>query len=485
MSGMDPWTFYPRASQVFGQIGPRLSNRALIVGAPQQIVSKTPYKAVEEISKSMGAPFNRTGHSANSLRDAAYFKTSGPQPYFLPDLKPSANFSIPTDIRDTKPIHLGDNLQEDTKDLSGIDLLNAMMRYIKRVDVFKLDAKDFQAVLDTGDRLRLSPDPQQAKLKADYDENLSDDDFFKLELWLLSTPAADPNIKRGYVKIEPGGAQVPVTQLLQTPTWTLHTISRIANTGAIVSSVKQALDSTRVVQDEEKKDLGIEVTGFAQPPNRATGRDGNVSIAPDPTIARPGRSDPTRTVLTLLAQQNEMVTDLKSPSLSREQLQRALLKDMASESDAEFVARVNANPPNSPRERAAVVKRLTEIRLKAQGQAQGRSVDDLLKKEAVVAQDVEMQTKRAPLMGKPVFTATDRGIIQRGWPHNTGDYQNINEAMEYLWKNCTESLRILIRRKKTMGYTDQNIFSQMKKVYDDTATPRASESGLTVKQRTE
>jgi hypothetical protein len=149
MSGVSPWTFYPRASQVYGPIGPKLDLRTLTAGAPQQIVSNTPFKAIEK--KDISAPFSSTGRSANSLRDAAYFKTSGPQPYFLPDLKPSANFSLPTgESRDTKPIHLGENLEEDTKELSGIDLLNAMMRYIKKVDVFKLDAKEFQAVLDRG-----------------------------------------------------------------------------------------------------------------------------------------------------------------------------------------------------------------------------------------------------------------------------------------------------------------------------------------------
>ena len=212
------WTSYPRGSFGFGQLGPRLSDQIFLAGKPDTLTvgnskAASKYAAPE-------APFSRIEFSATSLRDAVYPKVQGPQTFFMPNLQPSANFSVSTATRNTEPINLREHLNDDTKDLVGLDLLNAIMRYLKKTDVYKLDAKEFESVLDATERLRLSSDPLEAKIKADYNQDISDDEFFKLELWLLATVPADPSIKRGFIKMIPGGANVPVTYLLSIPKWT-------------------------------------------------------------------------------------------------------------------------------------------------------------------------------------------------------------------------------------------------------------------------
>jgi len=436
MLGTNQWTFYPSGSYGYGPIGPKLSERYSTVGDPQQLVSKTPSKALGP--KSISAPFTRTGNTADSIRDAVYAKVPGPKSYLLPNLAPSANFTLPTDKdRVMKPIQLGENLEDETKDLSGIDLLSAMMRYLKKTDVFKLDAKEFQAVLDTGDRLRLSPDPAVARLKQNYDNTLSDDDFFKLELWLLSTPAADPNIKRGYVKIEPGGVQVPVTKLLSLPTWTMRTISRIAETDVLIPDIKAVIDSGEVVDNEERKQYGIQDPNYASAPNAALGRDGDNGAAPDPTTLPSGRRNPSETVRQLMLRQNEMESELLPPSL----------------------------------ERANVIRTLEEPRYQPAPsflKLEPRSVNDLLSRQAEINRNLELTPVQPSLEGTPRFTPTEVQTITKDWPaalYETTD--NLERDTQDLWDLAPPALKSLFVRKRTQQYKPTKIFMEMRRIFDE------------------
>jgi hypothetical protein len=442
MQGINNWTFYPRASQGFGPIGPKLSERALFVNAPQQIVSKHPGKALD--FKVPVALFNRTGQSANNLRDVFYLKVSGPQPYFLPDLQPSANFSLPTGDRNTKPIHLGENLDLDTKDLTGIDLLNAMMRYIKKTDVFKLDAKEFQNVLDTGDRLRLSPDSRIARLKANYNQDLSDDDFFKLELWLLSTEPADPNIKRGYVRVEPGGAMIPVTQLLPMLAWDLQTQSRTVtvNLGARVGAPAQVVRAQNVIQDEEKKQQGIAIPGFRPAPDLASGRDGQPGSLP-------------RTPFT---PSKEFLDLQKRMSARKLQLQGVL--------DAEEVPEaLQGSPAQFPR--------------------LNTDFEDILLSEEAKRRLLESEAVQPRLLG---LELSDRQmkIVLEGWPEDMNDYYALSDENQfgYIRSFGDTPLNALILRLNAKGHDVLDIYREMKRrvLISQAPKKRSRRSATTVKK---
>lgn len=439
MLGVNQWTFYPSASYGYGPAGPKLSERYSTVGEPQQLVSKTPLKAVGP--KSISAPFTRTGNTADSIRDAVYAKVPGPKSYLLPNLAPSANFTLPIDKdRVMKPIQLGENLEDETKDLAGLDLLSAMMRYLKKTDVFKLDAKEFQAVLDTGDRLRLSPDPAVARLKPNYDNTLSDDDFFKLELWLLSTPAADPNIKRGYVKIEPGGVQVPVTKLLSLPTWTMRTISRIAETDVLIPDIKAVIDSGEVVDNEERKQYGIQDPNYATAPNAALGRDGDNGAAPDPSTLPSWQSSPSETVRQLILAQNEMESDLLPPSLERANVIRTLERPVELQPAPSFL----------------------------QWTQEPRSVDDLLSRQAEITRNLELEPVQPTLEGTPRFTPTEVQTITKDWPaalYETTD--NLEQDTQDLWNLAPPALKSLFVRKRTQKYKATKIFMEMRRIFDE------------------
>lgn len=276
MLNQNAWTTYPRANLAFGQIGPQLSKKVFTAQKPTQIVSATPAKALD--LKPKPAPFTKQGSDAYPLKYSVGFQVAEPASFMLPNMRPQANFSIPTGARLNKPVSLLTDLNEDTKDLRGMDLLNAIVKYVMKQDVSTLNAKEFEGVLKACERLGLSADPKQAGLRDEYDNNISVYDQAKLLVWLLATESADPSIKRGQVKLEPGSQIVPFAYLNKVPRWFMRTVTRVANVDRLVDDVNAAED----YNDEEREDLerqGYQLPFAPSAPNLAQGRDGNNSYS--------------------------------------------------------------------------------------------------------------------------------------------------------------------------------------------------------------
>ena len=283
MNRAGDWTWYPRGQYAFGQIGPALQPEVFTSRKPPTIVAAKPNEALEYKPTTSGFTANKW-NDAYQIKQAVGFKQADSIPYLNPTLTPLANFSVPvTEGLPTKSINLSDDLNTKTENLKGMSLLTAIMAYIQKVNVFELNVKEFESVLKACERLSLPADAQQAGLKAEYDQDITDNEFYKLQIWLLATPGTDPAIKRGFIKIVPGNTLSAMTALAIMPRWKMVTNTRTAR---VPIEIKTAADIElygRAVEDEAEES-GVVLPNRPSLPNLATGQDGDISTGPDDTF---------------------------------------------------------------------------------------------------------------------------------------------------------------------------------------------------------
>lgn len=273
------WTWYPRGQNAMGQIGPSFQTNLFAAIKPATIVAEHPKEKIDIRPQNSGFTANKF-IDAYAIKQAVGFKQEPAKNYFNPTLTPLANFSVPVeDAVPTKSVNLSDDIDTRTENLKGMQLLTALMNYVKKVNVFTLNVKEFESVLKACERLNLSPDPQKAGLKAEYDQNISDNDFYKLELWLLATPSTDPAIKKGFIRIMPGNTLSACTALVLMPLWKFYTAQRLARTPVEIKTLADVEMYGNAV-DDEAEDIGLTLPNLPSAPNLATGRDGDVSTGP-------------------------------------------------------------------------------------------------------------------------------------------------------------------------------------------------------------
>ena len=279
MNPSGQWTWYPRGQYAFGQMGPSFVPQALSSVKPPTIVSRHPNRAAEYRPTAAGFTSN-SFVDAFKIKTAVGYKVPEPVVYLNPNLMPLANFSVPVDRdKPTRSINLSEDLYTRTEGLKGMALLMAIMNFLKRNDVYSLNIKEFESVLKACERLSLPEDAQKAGLKPEYDQDITEDDYFKVLVWLLSTRGLDPQVTRGNVRVANGGMIISLKTLGTFPVWRLSTQDRLVYTPVEIRTAEDVKDYKNIVADEEK-DIGVVAANAPVAPNFSTGVSGNMSTGP-------------------------------------------------------------------------------------------------------------------------------------------------------------------------------------------------------------
>ena len=271
MQGISTFSWYPRGVLGLQNLGPGVAHGFITAGLPTRLVNGP---GATKMTKPVSNPFD---FNPNTLKDAVGFKVTEPEKIIHPNLKPTVNFSLPTSTKRLDAISMREDINKDTSDLDGVDLLGKISTYVldlyrQQSSPFELSASPFQSLVNACKRLNLNMDPVLAGLPRTINQRSTMGEFVKVNIWLMGAAQTfDKNLKPGYIYM--AQQMVPVSTLVgdkRPPAWILDLNTRRVSVG--VANVSLA----DIAQGQRLPDVGLAAQGA---PNLADGRDGKQNVA--------------------------------------------------------------------------------------------------------------------------------------------------------------------------------------------------------------
>ena len=271
MQGISTFSWYPRGALGLQNLGPSVAHGFITAGLPNRIVNG-PGAAKMTKPTSNNFEFN-----SNTIKDSIGFKVSEPERIIHPNLKPTVNFSLPTTSKRLDALSLREDVNKDTADLDGQDLLGKLTTYVLDLyrqgsSPFELTASPFQSLVSACKRLNLNIDPVLAGLPRTIDQRTTMGTFVKVNIWLLGAPQnLDKSLKPGYIYVAQN--MVPVSFLVgpnKPAAFLLDVANRRASVGVANVSLADIAEGPRL------PNVGLAAQGG---PNLADGRDGKQNVA--------------------------------------------------------------------------------------------------------------------------------------------------------------------------------------------------------------
>jgi hypothetical protein len=252
-------------------LGPGVANGFITAGKPTRLINGPG-------AKKMTRPVtNQFEFNPQTLKDAVGFRVSEPERIIHPNLKPTVNFSLPTTTKRLDALNLREDINKDTSDLEGSDLLSKLVTYVMDLykmgsSPFELAASPFQSLINACKRLNLNSDPTLAGLPKTVDQRMPFGTFVKVNIWLMGADQVfDKDLKPGYIYI--AQQRVPVSTLVapnRPKAFVLDLYNRRASIGVADPTMKDIAEGPRL------PDVGQVPQGG---PNLADGRDGKQNVA--------------------------------------------------------------------------------------------------------------------------------------------------------------------------------------------------------------